>query len=574
MGEMLRTWLRPLLDHGWIPAGVFGALVYLVVAGPGPLDVTNIGWIYKQPDIAGAHMGWNFYRDAPWSAPIADNPAYGIDFSGSILFADAIPLMAIPFKALAPILPEPFQYFGLWTFLSFVLQGVFGWLLMGRATTNPLARVLGAFLISLTPVYCYRLVYAWCTHMSLTAHWLVLGALCLCLPPHTRRPWLWWGLLLATAAFTHAYLFCMVAALWLADLTRRVFADSGQTWRKTWLEPLGVAAAVGGLVWATGVWSGPSGEFQGGFSWFKMNVFALIDPSSSPMSSWSYIVPNIPNWDGDYEGFAFVGLGGLVLAAGAVWSLPYVLRQAPLLSLRPYWPLAITLLGMAVFAVSRNVTFGDVNFWVWWPQPLHDLGELFRATGRFIWPLYYFLFFAGVLVAARRLSPRTLSIVLAVAVVVQAADTSRGWTDDGAYLRERSSAFRTRLVSPFWDEASHRFDAVRLAPHGNNDSRYLDVATMARAQGMVTDAVYLARVRTTATEASRARIERGVATGEWPQDTLFVLDEETTRRVAATNDSARNFLALVDGVFVLAPGWTGCSDCGAQPLDSNGASRQ
>ncbi|MEQ1608371.1 MAG: DUF6311 domain-containing protein [Hyphomonadaceae bacterium] len=561
---MLLDWLQRLIVNGWILAGLFGALVYLAVAGPGPLDVTNTGWIFEQTDITGAYMGWSFYRDAPWSAAIADNPLYGMDFSGSILFSDAIPLMAIPFKALSPMLPEQFQYFGLWTFLNFVLQGVFGWLLMSRATDNALARILGAILISLTPLYIYRLVYPECTHMSLTAHWLVLGALYLCLPPHTRRPWLWWGLLLAAVAFVHAYLFCMVAALWLADLVRRGFLD----FRKTWIEPLGIALTVGGLVWVTGVWSGPAGEMDGGFGWFKMNLLGLIDPSSRPTSNWSYVVPDMPNWGGDYEGYAFVGLGGLILAGVAAWALPGIRKQLSLSILLPYWPFAMALLGMAIFSVSRNATLGTVNFYLPWPGFLHYLGELFRSTGRFIWPLYYALFFVGVLIASRRLPARTLCMILAGAAIVQAIDTSRGWTSDGAYLRQPSSTFQTALVSPFWDQAETRYDAVRLAPYKNMDPRFPEVTTMARAHGMTTDAAYLARIRTTAAKDSRARIERGIATGEWPQDTLFVLDEPIARRILETNDPTKNFVGRVDGMLVLAPGWTGCSDCGAVSLAS------
>ena len=209
--------------NGWILAGLFGALAYAVVAGLGPLDVTNTTWIFARADIVGAYYGWRFYRDAPWSAAIAHNPTYGMDFSGSILFSDAIPVMAMLFKALSPLLPDTFQYFGIWTFMSFVLQGIFGWLLMARATDSfGCSRPRGISHLSFSPLYCYRLVHESCTHMSLTAHWPVLAALCLCLSPRTRRPWLWWAPLILAIAFTHAYLFCMVATLWLADLCRQI----------------------------------------------------------------------------------------------------------------------------------------------------------------------------------------------------------------------------------------------------------------------------------------------------------------------------------------------------------------
>jgi hypothetical protein len=554
------------LRHGWVISGLFGALFFVVLAGVAPLDVTNVGWIFQHGDIATAQTGWAFYRYAPWSQRIALNPTYGMDFGGSIVFSDAVPLMAIVFKALSPLLPETFQYFGLWVFLSFVLQGVFGWMLMSRAVDNPIARILGAFIISLTPVYCFRFVSPLCAHMSLTAHWIVLAALSLCLPPHAFRPWLWWGLLLCITAFVHIYLFAMAVTLWLADLARRAFLDI----RATWMEPLGIGAVLAALIALTGVWVGPSGEAEGGFGWFKMNVFAFIDPNvwlTADKRSWSVAMPNLPNWDGDYEGFAYLGLGGILLVILAVRGLPSLLRSSSPKAALAYAPLVVALVGMCIFALSHNVTFGTLNVFVPWPRPLQSLGELFRATGRFVWPLYYFLFFAAVFIIARCLSPRNLVVVLAVAAIVQAIDIAPGWSSANAYLRERGPGYQTKLMSPFWSEAARRYQAVRIAPHKNRHPDYLDVAIMARANGLHTDAVYLSRSSTPATAASNARIERGISTGNWPRDTLFIINEVIARRAAATADRTRHLLARVDGVIVLAPDWEGCTNCGATTFE-------
>jgi hypothetical protein len=560
--------LSKLLERGWLLAGLFGAFVYLAVAGPAPLDVTNTAWIYRQADIAGSYTGWTLYRDAPWSAQIAANPDYGIDFGGSILFSDAVPLMALPLKAISAVLPDTFQYFGLWTFASFVLQGAFGWFLMGKATPDRLAQLLGAMLLALAPIYIYRLVS--CTHMSLTAHWLVLGALYLCLPPHSRRSALWWGMLLGAAAFVHAYIFCMVATLWLADLIRRVGSGGA---RGGAIEFAAVAAAVAAAVVVTGVWAGPSGEQQGGFGWYKMNVLSFMDPEPwtshryGSRPAWSFVLPDVPNWGGDYEGFAYLGLGGLFLMAAAAWALWRRWRELPWRNALPYWPLAGALIGLVVFALSRNVTIGNFNLYAWWPSPLHDLGEVFRATGRFIWPLYYVAFVAAVFLLGRHVQGRVLSVALAAIVVVQAADTSPGWMQESQYLRHSGSGYQTPLASPFWRAAAERYDYVRQAPHLNGEGRYLDIATMARERGLATDASYLSRTRTTAQTASEARIEHGIATGEWPTDTLFVIVEEgLAERIRAANDPARNGLFVVDGVVVLAPNWAGCEDCGAEAI--------
>jgi hypothetical protein len=364
----------------------------------------------------------------------------------------------------------------------------------------------------------------------------------------------------------HAYLFAMIAALWIADLARRLLVDL----RRTWLEPLAVGGTIAALMLSTGVWSGPAAEAQGGFGWFKMNALSLIDPnpwvpSLMDKAKWSLVLPDIPNWGGDYEGFAYVGLGGLLLAAVAAWCSPAVrahLRRPPLTL--HYAPLALVLVGMGVFALSQNVTFAEKNFYLWWPAPLQMLGEIFRSTGRFVWPLYYVMFFAAVFIIARRLSPRALAVVLGSVAIVQAVDVAPGWLEDREYLHVRGG-LPTPLTAPFWSEAAERYDAVRLAPHRNSHPDFVKVASFAFAHGLPTDAVYLSRTSTPATEASQARMEAALATGVWPSDTLFILDDETAGRARATLDPSRNVLARVDGLIVLAPEWRGCSDCGAEP---------
>ena len=65
------------------------------------------------------YVGWIFFRNSPWTFPIGLNPTYGLDFSSSIVFSDSIPLMAFLFKAIRFVLPETFQYLGIWTLICF-----------------------------------------------------------------------------------------------------------------------------------------------------------------------------------------------------------------------------------------------------------------------------------------------------------------------------------------------------------------------------------------------------------------------------------------------------------------------
>ena len=87
----------------------FGIVFFYLIVGFGPLDPHNLGWIFGRFDPPQHYLGWAFYRYSPWSFPIGLNPNFGMDISSSIVYTDSIPIMAIFFKLLSPILPQVFR---------------------------------------------------------------------------------------------------------------------------------------------------------------------------------------------------------------------------------------------------------------------------------------------------------------------------------------------------------------------------------------------------------------------------------------------------------------------------------
>ena len=109
---------------------IIGIAVFYIIGGNYLIDPKFIFWI-KWGDPNQEYLGWEFFRQAPWSLPIGKNPYFGMDASTSIVYSDSIPLLAIFFKIARSYLSEPFQYFGLWSLLCFILQGVVVWQLIG-----------------------------------------------------------------------------------------------------------------------------------------------------------------------------------------------------------------------------------------------------------------------------------------------------------------------------------------------------------------------------------------------------------------------------------------------------------
>ena len=122
-----------------------------------------------------------------------------MEMGSSVVFTDSIPVAALLFKLARDALPDHFQYFGMWTFACYILQGGFGWLISGLFTRIALQRLAMTALFVLSPLLPDRGI----GHYALMAHWLVLAALYLYLRAPTRLATASWCLLICGAALIH-----------------------------------------------------------------------------------------------------------------------------------------------------------------------------------------------------------------------------------------------------------------------------------------------------------------------------------------------------------------------------------
>ena len=113
---------------------LLGIIAFLLVYGVAPLDVTNDSFCrggYLEKDIQQHYAGWLFYRQSAQAFPLCVTQSINAPDGISIAYTDSIPLMAALCRPIANALGGTFQYFGVFTFLCFALQGGFGALLCG-----------------------------------------------------------------------------------------------------------------------------------------------------------------------------------------------------------------------------------------------------------------------------------------------------------------------------------------------------------------------------------------------------------------------------------------------------------
>lgn len=97
-----------------ILSGIIGAIVFVFIYGTKVLNVTETEWIFRVGDLSQHQLGWEFFRKADWSFPIGLFNTLSYPNYASIIFTDSIPLFAVIFKIFSEILPETFQYFGIY----------------------------------------------------------------------------------------------------------------------------------------------------------------------------------------------------------------------------------------------------------------------------------------------------------------------------------------------------------------------------------------------------------------------------------------------------------------------------
>jgi hypothetical protein len=431
-----------------IAAGLGGA-VFGWAAGLRILDPREFGWV-MQGDWRIHFLGWHFFRNEPWQWPPGVIATLYEPIGTTLGYTDSIPIVALLLKPIEAWLPDSFQYIGLWFLLCFVLQGFFGALVVSTWTPRPLLQIVGSLFYVFLPILLFRIA-----HPALCSQWLLLWALWL----NWRRPSRYrndvaqhvgLGLI---SGLVHPYLAVMVLALLGALAIRRLFTPDGASRPLAVLTFCFAAAALAAGWWASGLFTLTSGrDLLAAGGDFSTNLLSLVNPGPH-----SAFLPGFRFYSGNqWDGYQYFGLGLLLLC----------LVAAPIAMTNRVWsrrsiPLVVVLLGCTLYAITPLVAAG--------PLVLVDLREelaavsVFRATGRFFWPVAYALVGGVIGIIATRLRPTIATVLLIGALGLQVADVHQWWwvMHNGARSREFFE-WSNLMPSSEWRDLLPRYKHLRM----------------------------------------------------------------------------------------------------------------
>jgi hypothetical protein len=448
---------------------LIAALIYVfIVMGPKPLNPQNTSWLLY--DGSTYFIGWEMLRQDPhlhWPLTFTERIGYPVGTSTALM--DIIPLLALIFKPMSPLLPTPFQYLGLAAALSCTLQIFFSLRLFRFLVgSDPFAVVLPSVFVLIAPPLNLRLG----AHFALTNQWLIVACLYLLIKTvHCPQVHLsWFNRFALVLVFIAAAINPYLAFLVLAVLTAAVVSLLWQG-RLRWAGSVGimlglvitcglVSAAVGLPLRGASAYSGNTG-----YRLYSMNLLAPISPT--PFRS--ILIPQLPQLaDGQLEGYNYLGLGVLIL--GAI-SLPYLVFRRQNLGLRASQlvPLAVCCVVLALMALSTKISFGSRILCDLDPaEHLTKFLAPLRASGRFFWVPYYAVLTA-ILASTFLIFRRSFATALVIfTLIIQIADTSsiRNWVHSQTSL----DFHPTPLRSPIWSSIGVHHQNLIVIPAWECDS--------------------------------------------------------------------------------------------------------
>ncbi len=387
------------------------------------LPPANVDWcLYKTGDTSQHFLGgWAFLRDQ-WRWPLGIFYGLSDPDPAAVSIIDGIPLMAFAVKLIRGPQAAPFQYLGMWSALSFALQGVFAALLMKKLTSNSFVQLAGVFFLLLSVPFLNLGPQS----AGLSSHFLILWGLCLMLSKWNFNTACQWIFLLIISLMVHPYLAAMCGALYLGATIQTVIKSLKSPNRTPLIRQITVnwlvcAVFCSATIYTLGLLHIGTEASVGIFGQSQVNLDCLLNPQSGNISA--LVLPMPVPMEAE---LLYTGVGGWILLLFFMPSLFKLLKRNS--SMWKYYGIpAVILILMLLFAFNCRIYIGkDLLLSFIWPPELKNIAGTFRAAGRFAWPIWYLLLALAVARLAREKVLWIRMLTILAVVVLQIYDLGNG----------------------------------------------------------------------------------------------------------------------------------------------------
>ena len=441
LNEIKKTGIASILNSSlfvFICGCILGALFFIYNFGTLILDFTYTDWLMNGHDLSAGYLGWELSRNSGLSFPIY--------------------IVTLVFSVISKYFPDRFQFFGFYTLFSYILQGGCGALVVKKIGGNTLQSLIGSMFFILSTVMLFRVFY----HISLANHFIILLCILECLNKKRRNiagNVIYWGIVYYLAYTSHPYFLVMaflfmIFRFWIVkDFKIRYL-----------IYIIGIIFIFIPVIYFIVFFLAdiPLGQFSPAILLrdAQSNINALFN--SQGLSRFLKGLPHARNFQ--YEGNGYPGLG-ILLALIFIFIYKIVQRfykKKIIIDIdnKNKNLFYLLLSGIIILCLSPTITFNQyVLFSYPLPPAYEHLWSIFRSTGRFVWPVVYFIMIFCIWWIIKRFSVKVSTIILAVLLLIQWVDLQPGFEKKGNFTKTKHT-WNSELVSPVWEMLGKDYNRI------------------------------------------------------------------------------------------------------------------
>jgi hypothetical protein len=429
--------------------GVLASIFFCFHYGIRILNFQYIDWLLvNEHDVALEYLGWEFFRISQWKFPFGLTNANSYPFDVSVIYTGSIPLFSFIFKIFSPILPEKFQYTGLFLLIMHFLQGSIAGILIKKITKNSVFSIIGSLFFTIAPILTYRIFY----HDGLAAQFIVLLAIYAAITNNRRcivKTCIVWSSILSLSVLFHSY-FLPMCFIIMSFYLLHDFIINKESSRITYTYASSILCVLL-MLYLLGYFNDNTSSYAEGLGLYSANLNFPINPQISYFSTFLPVTPTINT--AQEEGLGYLGLGIIISVIISLFIVAVKIKNKNVSKQRYLqFGLIFTMcLVFVIIALSPLITLGKNNWLIPYPEFILQIWSVFRATGRFVWVTVYILMLFSIFCIFKGFKPIAASIILALLFVVQYADVHKFIYRKGVILKHKFE-YSNKLNSSIWNK--------------------------------------------------------------------------------------------------------------------------
>ena len=344
-------------------------------------------------------------------------------------------------------------------------------------------------------------------HLSLFGQWIILFYFYSEFLDESKK-FFWKRIIFLLSITIHFYFTIMIGIIFVIEKFVQLI-EKRNSLKSVFFETIHISVICFILMYVLGYFSISLDDTIGwGYGYYNFNLNSFINPLGVTTTNidWSNFLAVKKFQNGEIEGFSYLGISGFIFF---VFYLRYMFTDKDTII---YNKKTIILISVILFliSVSNNYNFGDTNlFEISLNKYIYALGGFVRASGRFIWPIYYLIFFIGI-ISILKIFPQKKNYIISILLILQLSDISLGLSNyklGKQYKSSENQISQNKILG----QIVNQFEGLRML-EPNNQSKIFSIISpiLLKENIKKTDLVYLARVNRSKLTYEKYKIKKQI----------------------------------------------------------------